>query len=122
MPIASPGSNPWSQLLTTKTFKIRVCGGTYHGQYYQLTASSAKQYKSMAPGATSWTTRNYSTGTTFAFAGVATSTTTGTPNSNLVRTYDLAGGGYCSRPQYKSISTSAAKPIYYRPYITVTKK
>ena len=80
---------------TTKTFKMKVCGGTYNGQWNQFIAVSSTKYTHVSPKSG---TKNvsFSSKKRFVFAGAAASTTSGTANSNLVRTFDYTTNAGCS--------------------------
>lgn len=105
---------------TAKTMKAKICGSTNHGKFITWTAKSSTSFTYTNPAGTS-STPAYSSKYNYFMAGRANPTTTGTDYKDKVRTYDMTSTG-CAKRTVKTISTSAAKPIYYRPYVSVVKK
>ena len=105
---------------TTKQFKMKVCGGTYNGQWNIFTAKSATKYVHNSPK-TGTKDVSYDSDYIFEFAGTAVSTTSGTANSNLVRTFDYTTNAGCSARTQYNLTNTTVSTIYYRPVIKVIK-
>ena len=109
-------------ITNAKTWKMYDCGNTYHGQAYTFTAVDSTKYQQTAQsGSTS--TPSYSNRTyRWYFAGAVDATTSGTANSNLVRTYRFDQNSANCMERTKYTTKDVSKPIYYRPYLIVRER